>query len=546
MSSPESDQQLTSEQIDERFLKTPARLLLRKPENENDVYVKLQYKVKLLHSDKYEIKTKVLSFKRNTNELLVTTIDRLKLNVAQFVMQVKSKSKKKRKPNDPAEVGVVNDSQPGSLLDVQFTYKNLNLLAKKDFKVGDLFKCDEQDLRLIINGVDYKVFFNPQFISSCKLPKVLLNDYEVIPSVQVDFNSANLEPHYSWWKKIDKKHPKYNDLKETGKLKVDFHGALVQLSNQLIYTPTEDDIGSELVFKATARLNEHENLETHEVKSKKVVRSPGYCPFEARHKLTANKTQPGEFRIVSYNILADMYSDSKSAREDLFRHCPPQYLTMDYRKHLLLKELLGYNADLICLQEVDSSEFDRHLAPAFKLKTSLAGLVSLKNEMKEGCAIFYDQNRFRLIEQADLRISELVKKECFAQLNEQIKSNFQLKGRWEVRPNVLQVAAFECLDGPTDDKRVLLVFNTHFYFHPDSDHIRLLQACVIMREIEDQLAKYSQLYGSVTPVVAGDFNSCPEFGVYKLFTKGKAGSELEDWRSCKLLNSLLICYQTCY
>ena len=53
MSSPESDQQLTSEQIDERFLKTPARLLLRKPENENDVYVKLQYKVKLLHSDKY-------------------------------------------------------------------------------------------------------------------------------------------------------------------------------------------------------------------------------------------------------------------------------------------------------------------------------------------------------------------------------------------------------------------------------------------------------------------------------------------------------------
>lgn len=541
MSSPEPNQKLNSDQIDEQFAKAPARLLLRKPENEDTVYVKLQYKLKLLNNDQYQIKQNVFSLKRNSNELLTTMVDRMKLNVFQFVLRLKEKGKKKRiAGSDPAGL-VVNDSQPGSLLDVQMIYKNdVNLLELKDFKLIDLFKCDQEHVRLIVNGVHYQVFFNSQFISSCKLPKIVLNDYEILPVVQISFDRDDLEPRYSWWKTIDKKHPNYLELKNAGKLRPGFLCNQLQLGDQLTYTPTKDDLGAELIFRATSRLNEQEDLETHEVKSKKVLRSPDYCPFEARHEQTKSKTERSdEFRIVSYNILADMYSDSKTAREELFRHCPPQYLTMDYRKHLLLKELLGYNADLICLQEVDANIFDKHLVPAFSLKTRLAGLVSLKENMQEGCAIFYDQNKFRLLEQADLRISELVKKECFGELHKQINTNFQLKGRWEVRPNVLQVAAFECLGpagvSPDDpkDKRVVLVFNTHFYFHPDSDHIRLLQACMIVKEIEDQMHKYAALYGTVTPVVAGDFNSCPEFGVYKLFTEGKVGQDLEDWKSCK-------------
>lgn len=537
-----SDQELTSDQIDEQFDKAPARLLLRKPENEEVIYLKLQYKLKLFDADKYQIKQTVFSFKRNPNELLVAMVDRLRLNVAQFVLQLKKKGKKKRIVKDsPDSPLVLNDSQPGSVLDVQILYKDdVNLLKLKDFKLIDLFKYEQKHLQLIINGVQYEVFFNPQFISSCKLPKIVLEDYEILPAVEISFNGDHLQPRYSWWKVIDKKHPNYHELKKDGKLKPAYHGSMLKLGDQLTYTPTKDDLGAELLFRATSMLNEQEELETFEVKSKPVLAGPGRCPFETRHEQTKNKTEhPDEFRIVSYNILADMYSDSKTAREELFKHCPPQYLSMDYRRHLLLKELLGYNADLICLQEVDSSIFSKHLVPAFSLKSRLAGLMALKENMHEGCAIFYDQDKFRLLEQTDLRISELLKKECFSELHRQIQTNFQLKGRWEVRPNVLQVAAFECAepagqssDNPKD-KRVVLVFNTHFYFHPDSDHIRLLQACMIVKEIEDQMAKYGALYGTVTPVVAGDFNSCPEFGVYRLFTEGKVGTDLSDWKSCK-------------
>lgn len=37
----------------------------------------------------------------------------------------------------------------------------------------------------------------------------------------------------------------------------------------------------------------------------------------------------------------------------------------------------------------------------------------------------------------------------------------------------------------------------------------------------------------VSLVLSGDFNSCPEFGVYKLVTEGFLPSSCEDWNSSK-------------
>lgn len=46
-------------------------------------------------------------------------------------------------------------------------------------------------------------------------------------------------------------------------------------------------------------------------------------------------------RVISYNILADQYADSEFARTNLFPSCPAYAIDMDYRKHLLLKEISG-------------------------------------------------------------------------------------------------------------------------------------------------------------------------------------------------------------
>jgi 2',5'-phosphodiesterase len=46
-------------------------------------------------------------------------------------------------------------------------------------------------------------------------------------------------------------------------------------------------------------------------------------------------------RVVTYNILADLYADSDTARDILHPYCPPYALAIDYRKQLITKELMG-------------------------------------------------------------------------------------------------------------------------------------------------------------------------------------------------------------
>lgn len=92
---------------------------------------------------------------------------------------------------------------------------------------------------------------------------------------------------------------------------------------------------------------------------------------------------------------------------------------MDYRKLLILKELIGifltrlyqcfklkikrykwycqfstgYNSDIICLQEVDSSVYENDLQMSLSI-LNYSSIYNLKNDLREGLAIFYNQDRF--------------------------------------------------------------------------------------------------------------------------------------------------------
>jgi len=47
------------------------------------------------------------------------------------------------------------------------------------------------------------------------------------------------------------------------------------------------------------------------------------------------------FRVVTYNLLADLYTDSDYSRDILYPYCPHYALDIEYRKQLIVKELLG-------------------------------------------------------------------------------------------------------------------------------------------------------------------------------------------------------------
>ena len=53
--------------------------------------------------------------------------------------------------------------------------------------------------------------------------------------------------------------------------------------------------------------------------------------------------------------------------------CCYRFLDADYRRPLILQELLGFNADIICLQEVDEKAFAEYFHPQLQQAGALAG-----------------------------------------------------------------------------------------------------------------------------------------------------------------------------
>jgi CCR4-NOT transcription complex subunit 6 len=63
--------------------------------------------------------------------------------------------------------------------------------------------------------------------------------------------------------------------------------------------------------------------------------------------LDSQTSSLGTFTVLSYNILADAYATS-----DTYSYCPTWALSWTYRRQNLMREIIGYHADIICLQEV--------------------------------------------------------------------------------------------------------------------------------------------------------------------------------------------------
>lgn len=125
-----------------------------------------------------------------------------------------------------------------------------------------------------------------------------------------------------------------------------------------------------------------------------VAKGPEHCLYEPRHRLTSQRLDGNQFRVVSFNLLADMYADSDYSRTVLFSYCPAEWLAIDYRKQLFIAELLGYCSDVMCLQEVDAKIFDYDFVPVFGYE-NYAGVYQRKGTTSEGLATFYNCRRFK-------------------------------------------------------------------------------------------------------------------------------------------------------
>lgn len=308
----------------------------------------------------------------------------------------------------------------------------------------------------------------------------------------------------------------------------------VEVGRERVYTPGPDDVGAILKFECTAYDAASPYPEVGKTFSIITTRARP-APNPPRRVLvpltpaTPSVTK-GRFTLLSYNLLADLY-----ATGDQFGYCPPWALAWPYRKLNLLKELLGYDADIMCLQEVQSNHFQDFLAPELQkagytaiYKKKTTELYTRNAYAIDGCATFFKRDRFALVKKYEVEFNKaaLSLADAFPADQKKAALNRLLKD------NVALIAVLEALEPPFADgaaagstssgattgasrRQLVCVANTHIHSNPELNDVKLWQVHTLLKGLEKIAAS-----ADIPMLVAGDFNTTPGSAAHSMLVKG--------------------------
>lgn len=448
------------------------------------------------------------NFSRQLSEKVNDFLARVTANIERKV----NKKKKKKKGTGEEE-----KQEEGNKIEV-------SLFRGGERVPGDQMCKDilfDSGLCLQILDTKFSVILNAPWVSLITLPSNIMAGFPVYPlKLEVLFADKS-ECKFFWYKNTGTSRGK--------KMPEDW----VEVGSGYYYTPSTCDIGCHLKIVCAPQNGSVCGPTLGAVSINPVEAGPGPCPFELRHVFTKERLNGRMFRVVSYNILADLYADSEVSRTQLYPYCPPYALSVDYRKQLILKELLGYNADIICLQEVDSKVFTNDLIPTLS-SVGFNGVFHKKGgAVSEGLACIFHESRFRCVSSHGIHLAEELKSNpLFADLWNKVKENEALANRILERTTCSQFVVFDSVD---ESNERIVVANTHQYFRPDADHIRLLQTGMSLIYLEHLVAEAAaeKQGGRVSCIFCGDFNSTPDWGVYRLISTQHVPVDCIDWTSNK-------------
>ncbi|CAG8961853.1 hypothetical protein HYFRA_00014044 [Hymenoscyphus fraxineus] len=219
----------------------------------------------------------------------------------------------------------------------------------------------------------------------------------------------------------------------------------------------------------------------------------------------------------------------------------------------VLKEIQDLDADVICLQEVDTDTQYEFLSPklAYNDYKGIHWAKSRSKTMKEadakrvdGCAIFYKGSKYILLEK------QLIDMANIAINRPDMKLQTDIFNRVMPRDNIAVVAF---LENRMTGSRIMIV-NTHLHWDPVYADVKLIQMAILVENVTKLAEKYSkkppsnekekraglvdengrpetevadfapsQEYSSNTQIpllICGDLNSTSDSSVYELLSKG--------------------------
>ena len=474
-------------------------------------------------------------YHRKKSDTLKNTLKRMHINLTQpFHGKKKMKKKAKNSPVESARLFYPDDIR----IEVQRHCGVEKVPVSTETSNYEAWK--EQNV-LMIGDEEFKIRVNAPTVVAINLPKALMAGFPVVPHLELEFGDRE-EAKYMWFKgrvnaKLESgalpKKSKNNHLSFTDKC-CEANMAWEFLTNTFKYTPSVADIGYKLKFICIPRRGDVFGFSQEVVSKTTIEAGPGPCPFEERHLYTKKKTEgPKALRVVSYNILADIYADTEFARENMYPYCSPYAIPFDYRGQLILKEIIGYNADIVCLQECDLKVFSTFLHPALREEGFEGSFLRKGGEMPEGEAIFFHTARFTKVMKSDVSVSEALYFCCNKTVLNALEKCPNLLESLKKRTAVGQMVALQ----DVSKDRVVCILNTHLYFRPEATNIRLLQMAVLLNHfkvfadnIKEKFKDVQQFDVKIAPLICGDFNSTPKLAVIEYLTSGRIAKSHPVWQ----------------
>lgn len=192
------------------------------------------------------------NFSRRLSEPVSSFLERVNANVEKVL-------KKKRKK--------INDEQYPEQIGASLIVNNAKIDG--EIECGAAFK-PENDVILKVLENQYKIIINAPWIESIALPKSILANFPVYPSKFESIYTNKKLSVFTWYKSDNK-------------------SAWIEAANGFIYMPRNEDINLFLKLTCIPKNEANEGPAIEVVSDIAVQASPGECPFDLRHRFTAQK-----------------------------------------------------------------------------------------------------------------------------------------------------------------------------------------------------------------------------------------------------------------
>lgn len=213
------------------------------------------------------------------------------------------------------------------------------------------------------------------------------------------------------------------------------------------------------------------------------------------------------FTLMTFNLLSRHYM-----WKQVFGYLRPDYLKWtNYRFPLLNQTIKQFNCDLMCFQEMEYFMYEHHWKHQFPDSSYKSYFVKkplppywddAPCDFIDGVGIFVNTARFDVVDELHVNFGEYIL---------QNMHDFQYTKDLETRVIPRNTVALILKLYDKVAKKFTYVTNTHLYWSPKFNDVKLLQIKLLLNILDDFIDEVDPRL-----IILGDLNSKPDSNVYKL------------------------------